>query len=338
MSGGSMHQDISEEKLIDRTKLFDLVSDTICSDTDSFGITGSILDYRIDDYARILSCEPDEDHTQYEIDFEWPEDFEEDNKSQEESRIQDSFLRAGIIQHSNLPNVMERLRMQDDVIIGIDTNVLWDCLLTSMLLDEIYKEAFPNWILVAVPKLVMAETENAANNTFGGSHSRAGDPVYAGRVAQRSLQEIMDIRQKNPDRPGLAMITVGDMNNSADINRSNWKLDSLIRNQFQAFLSDISFHKGTFFLSQDRVNVMMSGTEGADGLYLQKPDLDEFSTGTISLQELTQLLYELCIQFGSIRLVDDETDEIKTELSVLWPGKQVSDWRESMLKINRLKI
>lgn len=329
--------EISEGEVIDRDRLQELITNSIGAGTGSFSLTGSVLDYRLDEFAQVLVGKTVDDQVQCTIDLHWPTEFPDDNKSQEESRIQDSFLRAGIARHTNLSDVMERLRMQDDVIIGLDTNVLWDCLLTSILLEEIYKADFPNWILIAVPKLVMAETENAANNTFGGSHPRAGKPVYTGRVAQRALQEIMDIREADPTRPGLAMITVGEMDQGADIDRSNWKLDALIRDQYQTFLEDISFHKGTFFLSQDRVNVMMSGTEGADGLYLQKPDLEEFQSESISRTKFTQLVYELCIQFGTIRLKSEETESM-LELSVFWPGKQVSDWRESKVAVTSSRV
>jgi hypothetical protein len=69
--------------------------------------------------------------------------------------------------------------------------------------------------------MVMAETDNAANNTFGGDHPRSGGPVYKGRIGQRALQEIMDIRAPDPDRPGLSMVAVGEANQSADVDRHN---------------------------------------------------------------------------------------------------------------------
>jgi len=79
---------------------------------------------------------------------------------------------------------------------------------------------------------------------------------------------------------------------------------------------------------------MMLDTEGADGLYLQKPDLAAFNTGIISLKEFTKVLYELCIQFGTICIEDDETNEVLARMSVLWPGKEVNDWRDSKLMIS----
>lgn len=297
-------------------------------------VSGSLLDYIIDKHASILTYEPTGDVAEYNLEFGWPEEFPEDKETTERSRMKDTFLRASIAEHPNLDQVMERLREQDDVIIGIDSNVLWDCILTSHLLEDIYAEPFPNWILIAVPRLVMAETENAANEKIrSGNHPRAGWPSYKGRLGHRALQEAMNIREADPDRPGLAMMSVGEMSdNASDINRDNWRLDALIRNQFQTFLDDINFHKGTFFLSQDRVNVMMSGTEGAQGLYLQKPEIDSFRTGTVSLDQLTRLMFELCLQFGEITIRNTGSGDAVT-LEVFWPGKQVSDWRGGRLNI-----
>lgn len=324
--------ELSEEQVIDRDRLTNLLAETIYDSTNPYSLIGSTLDYDIDQFGQILTGLTGGGEIDYTVDFEWPDSLSADDRSKEKRRTRDSFLRAGIISHTNLDEIIERLRMQDDVIIGVDTNVLWDCLLTATLLEKIYEEDFPNWILIAVPKLVMAETENGANNTFGGNHPRVGKAVYKGRIAQRALQEIIDLREADPDRPGLAIITIGEMNQSATIDRSNWKLDSLIRGQFQTFLDDISFHKGTFFVSQDRVNVMMSGTEGADGLYLQKPELTEYRSKSISLDQFTQLVYELCTQFGTIRL-KSEGDGQSLELSVFWTGKQVSDWQDSKLAV-----
>jgi hypothetical protein len=78
---------------------------------------------------------------------------------------------------------------------------------------------------------------------------------------------------------------------------------------------------------------MMSGTEGADGPYLQKPDVGEFRSGVISNAVLSRLLYELCIQFGEIRLESSDGSHPLLELSIFWSDKQVSDWRDSKMQV-----
>lgn len=329
----------NENELINISDLERLLRDELSSHGVKHEIHGSLQDYMIEEYATLLTYENSGGGVEYELECEWPEEFPEDKQATERSRLKDTFLRAAIAKHPNLADVMQRLREQDDVIIGIDSNVLWDCVLTSHLLEEIYRETFPNWILIAVPRLVMAETENAANAKINsGNHPRAGWPSYKGRIGHRALQEAMKIREENPDWPGLAMMSVGEMSQDAsDINRNNWRIDALIRNQFQAFLDDINFHKGTFFLSQDRVNVMMSGTEGAAGLYLQKPEFEEFETGSTSLEKLTNLVFELCLQFGEIT-IENKTNDLSLTLEIFWPGKQVSDWREGRMNISSLTI
>lgn len=334
MSWASSASDVTDGDRITLDILEELVERAADSGTGSFVLGGSTLDYRIDDYAQILTFGSTPGGIGYEVDLEWPDEFPEDNEATERSRLKDAFLRAGISEHPNLDEVMRRLRQYDDIIMGIDTNVLLDCLLTSILVEKIYEQDYPNWILIAVPKLVMAELENGANSSISaGNHPRAGWPTYQGRVAQRALQEVMEIREKNPDRPGLAMMTVGDMQeNGVDITHDNWRLDSQIRKDFQEFLNDINFHKGTYFLSQDRVMVMMSGSEGADGLYLQKPEIEAFRSDTITVSECARLIYELCIQFGDVRLESDEGGKA-LELDIFWPGKQVADWEASGIKV-----
>lgn len=334
MMGESSIEELKTGDRIQITALEQIIGEYFAAPESTYVITGSLLDYMIDKHVHVLTYDVSDDHVEYGLDLDWPEEFPEDKETTERSRIKDTFLRAGIATHPNIQEVMKRLRNHDDVIIGIDSNVLWDCTLTSHLLEEIYADPFPNWILIAVPRLVMAETENAANSKItSGSHPRAGWPSYKGRIGHRALQEAMSIREQDPERPGLAMMSVGEMSeNAGDINRSNWRLDALIRNQFQEFLDDINFHKGTYFLSQDRVNVMMSGTEGAEGLYLQKPEFEDFETGTVSIEELTRFVFEVSLQFGEITITEQSGDTSVT-FEVFWPGKQVSDWREGRLNI-----
>lgn len=329
---------VEEGDLIGPKVLKDIVEYHIQTDSGTYTLSGSLQDHRVDDYAKLLRFKRTGAEIEYKLRLDWGSQLEEGKGRKERNRLKNSFLRAGVIEHSNISHVIERLRQYDDIIVGLDTNILWDCILSSQLLEKIYEQSFPNWILVAIPKLVMAETENAANNKIEhGEHARTGWPTYKGRLAQRGLQELMNLRTKNPDRPGLAIMTVGELDLDVDdVNKSNWKLDSEIRTQFQKFLSQISFHKGTFFLSQDRVNVMMSGTEGADGLYLQKPDINEFSSNTFGDEEFTTMIYELAVQFGGICLKSIRKDGFRMCLDVFWPGKQVSDWRHSKLKVTEL--
>lgn len=335
-----LFKQVTENDLLEPNMAEQLLGELVNEENGLFSIHGSLLDHRIDESSRICNVKCVGDKYEYDLNFGWSEDLDVNHREQKERRVRDSFLRSGIVSPINLDHVMSKLRQVDDVVIGIDTNILLECTFSAHLLEEIYRERFPNWILIAVPKLVMAEIENKANEQIsGGNHPRVGWPSYDGRIGNRALQELMTLDTKDPDRPGLALMTVGDLDEStANIaQKGNWLLDSEIRQQFHAFLSEISFHKGTYFLSQDRVNVMMSGTEGAEGLYLQKPGPEQVDTGTIAVDELTQLIYELSVQFGTIELEQVGGSDVSLEFSIFWPGKQVSDWRRSRLRLESIE-
>lgn len=334
-----LSKQIDTHDLLEPSMVLQLLDELVTERNGLFTLKGSLADYRLEESGHLFNVRRVGSRFEFETTFGWPETFDADKQGKEKRRVRNSLMRAGIARPVNLSYAMTKLRQSDDVVIGIDTNILLDCTFSAHLLEEIYKERFPNWILVAVPKLVMAEIENKANAQIRrGEHPRVGWPTYDGRLGNRGLQELMSLDTKDADQPGLALMTVGELNESAaDIaQKGNWLLDSEIRQQFHKFLSEISFHKGTYFLSQDRVNVMMSGTEGAEGLYLQKPELDNIDIDTLTLEELNQCIYELCVQFGEIELSQVGDAEITLTLSIFWPGKQVSDWRHSRLRLEEI--
>lgn len=311
----------------------------ICKEISSSGATfileGSLHDHLVDEYPVVLEFEGTGDGIRYEFDVDWPADFPEEKVADEHERVRDSFIRAGVAQHLNLEEAMDELRRQDDVILGIDGGVLRDCVMTSELLDEIYAEPFPNWILVAIPRLVMNGIERDAKDRFiEGSHPRVGWPTYEGRIGQRALQELRVLREENPDRPGMSVMTVGELRGRGNkTDQSDWRSDALVRDQFHEYLDDIGFRKGAYFMSQNRVDVMMAGTEGGDGLHLQKPEYNDLKEGHVSADGFAALIHELCIQFGAIRLESRAAQSSLLELSVYWPGKQVSDWELRRLNV-----
>lgn len=336
-----LHRQVSPDDLLEPSMVSQLLEELVRQDSGLFSIKGSLADHQLEETAQICTVKRTNDAFEYDLAFEWPDDFDPTQHESEKRRVRDSFMRAGLGVPVNLSHVMTKLRQIDDVVIGIDTNILFDCTFSAHLLEEIYKERFPNWILIAVPKLVMAEIENKANSKIkGGDTSRIGWPSYDGRLGNRGLQELMRLDTKDEDHPGLALMTVGDLDEStADIaQKGNWLLDSEIRQQFHEFLSEISFHKGTYFLSQDRVNVMMSGTEGAEGLYLQKPEITDLQSGTASLDDLRQLVYEFCVQFGVVEVEQLGDSDVSLRFSIFWPGKQVSDWRQSRIRLEALTV
>jgi hypothetical protein len=326
--------EIDGSELVGSDDLAALIEELVSADDGSLVLEGSLLDHMIDDYHQVLQFSRDDEEISFEFAIDWPDNFPSGEKAEERNRTRDACLRSGVASHPNLDQVMEVLRAQDDVVIGVDGDILKDCIMTSTLLKEIYAETYPNWILIGIPRLVMNEIERSAKETFSeGGHPRVGWPTYEGRIGQRGLQEVMDIREKNPDRPGLAMMTIGDLQRDwGEVEREEWKVDALIRDQFSEFLDDIGFHKGTFFLSENRVNVMMSGTEGSDALYLQKPEFEAIRQGSVPIDEFSDLVYELCLQFGSIRLRDSDGDR-QVDFSIYWPGKKILDWEDGRVNV-----
>lgn len=326
---------IEQGDLLDVKSIQDILNNSSDLGSGSIVLEGSLLDYQIDEYPQILDFDLTTSGIEYRFNIDWPGTFPDEKKSEGQTRLRDAFIRAGAVSHPNLDEVMTELRSQDDVVIGIDENILRDCIVTSSLLDEIYAETYPNWILGCVPRLVMSKIERAAKDSFTeGGHPRVGWPTYEGRIGKRALNEVMDLREKDPARPGFAVMTIGELQKEREIiQRNDWKVDALVRDQFKSFLDEIGFHKGTYFLSQNRVNVMMSGTEGGNALFLQKPNFTEINEGNLSETDFASVLYEICIQFGSIRLRDQETSEIILELSTYWPGKNVSEWESQTMNV-----
>ena len=326
--------DVDVHAVIERPRLVTLLGRALASTDARLKIHGALFDTDESVWARVLEVEGEEDVASYRVALGWPDSFAESYHLPEMNRLRDTLLRAGQLEHDNIGSVIDRLAMYDDVIVGVDTNVLLDCSLTGQLIPAIAQRQYPDWLLFAVPKMVTAEIENKANNTINqADHLRAYWPSYSGRLANRALQEIMDINMKDPSRPGMSLMTVGEFSiSTAEMaSQGNWLKDAEIRRQFQSFLNQINFHKGTYFCSADRVNAMMSGTEGADGLYLQKPELDTAHAATVSTDTFARVIYELAVHFGEVAIVEDE--DTLLQLSINWPGKHVADWQGARLRI-----
>jgi hypothetical protein len=243
-----------------------------------------------------------------------------------EECLRSALLRSGWAAHVNLEEVASRLTQYDDVIICTDTNMLLDCLLSAILLPVLNKYEEPNWILIAIPKVVMAEIESQAD---GRLIKHAGYPSFRYRSALRALQEVLALdTSKGEVFKGLSIMTVGDLpQDFKQMEGDSVRKDSAIRRQFRDFLRSITFHKGSFLISQDRVNVMMARAEGMEGLYLQKPDWEDLVQASCSpltqYNTVSRLVYELAVSFGSILL---RTTKRELVLDSYWPGKQVLDW------------
>jgi len=252
--------------------------------------------------------------------------------------IRDAFIRSGTCRHGNIERVMKFIKNYDDIIFAPDTNILLDCIITSILLPEIRErmeeeiKGCPNWILISIPKLVMHEIERKAikKHKYKNFPERAGWPTYEGRIGQRSLQEILDI-DTNEGYRGVSIMTVGEIPstyNSFKNDQPRW--DSEIRYQIKDFISRISFHKGIFFITQDRVSAMMARAEGLQSLYLQKPEYKDLRTEKLQNKDIARVIYEFLVAFGEISIPN------LGKFSIFWPEKHVIDWEKSRVMITEL--
>jgi len=217
--------------------------------------------------------------------------------------IGDAFYRCGLLLPKRWYKIAKKLSEFDDIILGIDTNILYNCTISEHLLPAISlidpKDYIhtPNWMLFIVPSAVMHELEEAANIRTNGFLQ------LEGRMGFRALQEIIELGQSS-DIPGISLIIVGEANPILDtrvelqglredfsraeksqdqdrqIREKVMRLtrslktssgDMIIRDQFKEFLKQINFHKGTYFLTADKSNTALARTEGLHPIYFPFP-------------------------------------------------------------------
>jgi len=240
-------------------------------------IESSLIEIGLDSYVRAMDIVTLDEKLSFRIPSDFPEGLSDRGRREIEGWIINALIRSGCLQHLNLQDeVLPKMRIYDDVILAVDTNVILNCVLTSTLLRKGYicspEIKQPNWVLVVIPKLVMAEIEDWANSKIkrepgslkpmlseeawnsvkGNPHPWSGRPSYRGRVGQRGLQEVLEL-DTNVDYRGLSIMTVGKLPElyGTDSYRKEVRVDSDIRVQIKEFIKSIDFHKGMFFLTQD---------------------------------------------------------------------------------------
>lgn len=221
--------------------------------------------------------------------------------------VAEAAYRAGILVPDNIVEIVQKLNQHDDVILGLDTNILYNCNISQHLLPLISilnsRRYFttPNWMLIIIPNAVMHELEEAAN-----IKNEKGYLQFEGRLAFRALQEIFYLAQ-NAEIPGVSVLITGEANPVLDtiidlqgfrdymfkrdmkihsIGRSLMPKkrstgDMIIRDQFKSFLRKIDFHKGTYFVTADKSNAALAETEGLNPVYVKMPrPLNTYIYGT----------------------------------------------------------
>lgn len=282
-----------------------------------------------------------------------------------------AFCRCGLILSSHWDEASAELSDFDDVVLGIDTNILYNCSISQQLLDgfviagPFHHFHTPNWILIIVPSAVMHEIEQAANRK-----DKTGRFLFEGRMGYRALQEIMEL-DRSKDIMGVSLLIVGeadpaldtrvelrglreDMKETAPVPirpRLARKLsagDTIIRDQFKCFLQKISFHKGAFFVTADKANAALAQAEGLHSIYypaeswkallsgqkLEPPSI-EFESENVTLGlPFGKLIYELAVEFGEI-CISWDNNEIKIECDSR--GETLDHWINRDLHIDNIE-
>lgn len=247
--------------------------------------------------------------------------------------LNSALLCSGFVEPSGLTALARRLAEHEDIILGVDTNVLYASILGEHLLDEFsrihvrpYRESV-NWILLIIPGVVMKEVENAANQKKG------GHLTHVGRRGYRALQEIMNLNRAEGFQ-GLSVLAAGQTNPeqlrlSAD-GLTILNADSMIRDQFRAFLRGIDFRKGVFFLTMDKTNASLATAEGLTAIRVQHPRRlhkgDHLDMPREETVLLARVLYELAVEFGILRVSWTDGREHHMDLDGAWTWKGMEHW------------
>ncbi len=252
-----------------------------------------------------------------------------------------ALLRAGLVEPVGLTAVARRLAEYEDIVLGVDTNLLYAAVLGEHLLEEFhriharpYKETV-NWILVVIPGVVMKELENAANQKKG------GHLTHAGRMGYRALQEITALKRTEAFQ-GMSVLVVGQTNPEqlrlSPDGLTILNADSMIRDQFKTFLRGIEFRKGIFFLTMDKTNASMAAAEGLSALRIQHPRrLRKGDTVDIPKEEsvlLARVVYELAVEFGKVRVAWNDGGAHHLDLEGEWTWKSMEHWEEFELLVS----
>ncbi len=255
-----------------------------------------------------------------------------DNKSV----LVNALIRAALLR-PRLEKVSKVISHWDDVILGLDTNLFYTCLVTSSLLNAVMRIPSgdfidsPDWLTLVVSKVAMNEIENRANHS---------DKALHRRESLRAIQEIM-ILHMSKDLEGVSLFLTGQIPPEIDFSRKETASirDSTIREHFRQFLKSLDFYKGAYFLTQDFNNSVLAEAEGLNSIYIRKPKLEvEYDLASLGVN-ISEVVYELAVAFDPLFL---QTENMKMIVHSDWEGKNLQDWEawkisiENDFKVNAL--
>jgi DNA-binding protein len=257
--------------------------------------------------------------------------------------IRDAFYRCGLLFLYNWKDIFMKLSGFDDVILGIDTNILYTCTITEHLLPVLSLMELgnniqtPNWILFVIPKDVMREIEESAN-----IRDDKGFLKTQGRMGFRALQEIIELN-RYADTPGVSLLIFGEV--------KSFTGDLLIRDQFKNFLQRLNFHKGVYFLTADKTNSALAHAEGINPILFRLPyeyyerhlnspfsfyEIDVKNAEKIKIEvPIGKLLYEMAVQFSVLNIPINNSKQLIIQCDA--KGENLDNWLFRKLRINGLE-
>jgi hypothetical protein len=155
------------------------------------------------------------------------------------------------------------------------------------------------------------------------------DPVLDARVELRGLRSDMGLKSSKGAQILLKRLAAGDTH---------------IRDQFKQFLRQISFHKGTYFLTADKSNNALARAEGLRSIYYAQASGESVrkagseitmprvldGDGPLLTVPLAKIIFELAVQFERISLVTDQ-HRIPLECDVM--GESLMHWVHKRIKV-----
>src|SRR2546426_183152 len=171
--------------------------------------------------------------------------------------LNSALLCAGFVEPIGLTAIARRLAEYEDIILGVDTNILYASILGEHLLDEFH------------------------------------------RIHVRPYKESV-----------------------------NW------------ILRVIDFRKGVFFLTMDKTNASLAAAEGLTALRIQYPRRlrkgDELAMPKEESVLLARLVYELAIEFGTVRVTWEDHGPHHLDLEGAWTWKSMEHWEAWQLLVSDL--
>lgn len=261
--------------------------------------------------------------------------------------VEPALMRMGILQSEEYSKLATEMCQYDDVIVAVDTNMFYKSQVTSALLDSFVGIArvdyldTPNWITVVASTVSLGELEHKANRKV----DQTADTLSyrERRESCRALQEFMEIGSC-VDLEGVSMLITGEIPPELDFSAEKGAIirDEIIRRHLKNFFKNIDFHKGIYFLTQDKICEMFAKAEGLKTFYLSRRHLNShdfpYNLSLLNRSEdihnVSELVYELGVQFPlEIACSGDGLNSLRFVVETDWAEKSLEAWENRRVRL-----